>query len=91
MQFEWAPEKAASNLAKHNVSFEEASSVFGDRLATTIPDPDHSVEEERLLTTGLSNRQRVVVVWHSDRGEAIRIIGAREATPRERRTYESGE
>lgn len=91
VQFEWAPEKAASNLAKHDVSFEEASSVFGDHLATTTPDPDHSVDEERFLTAGLSNRQRVVIVWHFDRREAIRIIGAREATPRERRTYESGE
>ena len=91
MRFEWRPEKAAANLAKHGVSFEEASSVFGDPLATTVPDPDHSTSEERLLTTGMSNQQRVVIVWHTERDDTIRIIGAREATPRERRTYESGE
>ncbi len=87
MQFEWDAEKAASNIAKHGVSFEEASSVFGDPLATTIPDPDHSVDEERFLTTGMSNQQRVLVVWHTERGDVIRIIGTREATPRERRIY----
>ncbi len=84
--------KAAVNLAKHRVSFEEAGSVFGDPLATTVLDPNHSMGgEERFLTTGMSSRQRVVTVWHTNRGDAIRIIGAREATPRERRTYESGE
>ena len=91
MEVEWDPEKAASNLAKHGVTFDEASSVFGDPLATTVPDREHSAGGERLLTTGMSSRQRVVIVWHADRGAAVRIIGAREATPRERRTYESGE
>ena len=91
MRFEWHPEKAAANLAKHGVSFDEASSVFGDALATTVPDSEHSVTEERFLTTGISNRQRVVIVWHTEHDDAIRIIGAREATPHERRTYESGE
>lgn len=91
VQFEWDPEKAASNLDKHGVSFEEASSVFGDPLGTTIRDPEHSGNEERFLTTGLSNWRRVIIVWHRDRGDAIRIIGARQATPRERRTYESNE
>lgn len=91
MLFEWNPEKAASNLAKHDVSFEEAVSVLGDPFATTVSDLYHSVDEQRFLTTGLSNQRRVVIVWHTDHGEAIRIIGAREATPRERRTYESGE
>ena len=91
MQFEWNPEKAASNLAAHGVAFKEASSVFGDPLATTIIDPDHSVGERRFLTTGLSSQQRLLIVWHTDREEVIRIIGAREATPRERRIYESGE
>jgi uncharacterized DUF497 family protein len=89
--FGWDPEKAASNLAKHDVSFEEAVSVLGDPFATTVSDLYHSVDQQRFLTTGLSNQRRVVIVWHTDRGEAIRIIGAREATPRERRTYESGE
>lgn len=91
MQFEWDPEKAISNEAKHGVSFDEASSVFGDPLATTVPDPDHSKTEEWFLTTGLSTRQRVLIVWHTNRGETIRIIGAREATSHERRIYKSGE
>jgi uncharacterized DUF497 family protein len=91
MQFEWDPKKATSNLGKHGVSFAEANSVFGDPLATTIPDPDHSEEEARYLTTGTSNQQRVLIVWHTERDDAIRIIGAREATARERRIYESGE
>ncbi len=91
MRFEWNPEKAASNLARHDVSFEEASTVFGDPLATTVLDADHSLEEERWLTTGLSLRQRVVIVWHTDHGGVVRIIGARLATPNERRIYESGE
>jgi uncharacterized protein len=91
VRFEWHPEKAEANLAKHGVSFDEASSVFGDPLATTVLDPDHSAGEERLLTTGLSNQQRVVIVWHTEDDDAIRIVGAREAMPRERRTYESGE
>lgn len=91
MRFEWDAEKAASNFAKHEVSFEEASTVFGDRLATTVLDPDHSIGEDRWLTTGLSSQQRVVIVWHTNRGEAIRIVGARQPTARERRIYESGE
>jgi uncharacterized DUF497 family protein len=91
VRFEWDSEKAASNLAKHAVSFEEALSVFGDPLATTIADPDHSVGEQRCLTTGLSTQQRVLIVWHTDSEDVIRIIGARETTPRERRIYESGE
>lgn len=91
MQFEWDPEKAASNFAKHGVSFEEASTVFGDRLATTVLDPDHSVGEGRRLTTGLSSQQHLVIVWHTNREGAVRIIGARHATARERRIYESGE
>ena len=91
MQFEWSPEKAASNLAKHAVSFEEAVSVFGDPLATTVTDTMHAATEERCLTTGLSQELRLLVVWHTERDELIRIIGAREATPRERRMYESGE
>jgi uncharacterized DUF497 family protein len=91
VQLEWDPEKAASNETKHGVSFEEATTIFGDPLATTILDPDHSEHEERFLTTGLSDRQRVLIVWHTEGGDRIRIIGAREATPHERRTYESGE
>ena len=89
MRFEWAPEKAASNLAKHGVSFGEGSTVFGDVLATTVPDPDHSFDEEREITTGYSSQGRLVVVSHTNRGEVVRIFGARPATPSERRSYES--
>ena len=64
MKFDWEPAKAADNLANHAVSFEKASSVFGDPLATTVADPDHSVDEERFLTTGLSIQQRLIIVWH---------------------------
>jgi uncharacterized DUF497 family protein len=92
VRFEWDSEKAHANLAKHGVSFEDASTVFGDPLATTALDPDHSSgQEERWLTTGLSLGQRLVIVWHANRGDVVRIIGARQATPNERRTYESGE
>jgi hypothetical protein len=89
--FEWDDEKAISNFADHGVSFEEAVTVFGDPLATTVHDPDHSDEEERWLTTGVSSSQRTLIVWHTDRGESVRLIGARETTPHERRAYESGE
>ena len=91
MQFEWDPDKAAANETKHGVSFEEATTVFGDPLATTVLDPDHSVDEERFLTTGLSDRRKTLIVWHAERGEKIRIVGAREASTQERRTYESVE
>ena len=88
MQFEWDPEKDQQNQAKHGVSFDEASSVFGDPFALTIDDPDHSSEEKRFLTTGYSNRQRLIIVAHTDRDERVRLINAREVTAAERRTYE---
>jgi len=91
VQFEWDPEKAESNLSKHGVSFEEASSVFGDALATTVRDTLHSEHEERFLTTGLSGEKRVLIVWHTEGDNGIRIIGARDVTTQERRVYESGE
>jgi uncharacterized DUF497 family protein len=87
----WDPAKAAANFRKHGVLFDEASTVFLDPLATTILDPDHSSTEERWLTTGVSQQGRLLVVWHTNYGAAIRIIGARPATPSERRVYESGE
>jgi len=89
--FVWDPDKAIENLDKHRVSFDEAITVFGDPLATTVPDPDHSSDEERWWTIGLSLQQRLIVVWHTDHVESIRVIGARLATPSERRKYESGE
>ena len=65
--------------------------MFADPLATTVHDPDHSVEESRFLTTGVSIERRILIVWHTDRGDSVRIIGARQASPRERRVYETGE
>lgn len=92
MECAWDPGKAAANLAGHGVSFEEAATVFDDSLATTVHDPDHSDgEEDRWLTTGLSIAGRLVIVWHTDREVVVRIIGARLASPNERRIYESGE
>lgn len=92
MRFEWDPEKAALNLRQHGVSFEQGSTVFGDALEMTIHDPDHSEDEERWLTMGLSSDGQLLVVWHTHRGDDVyRIIGTRRATPKERRTYEFGE
>ena len=90
MHFEWHAAKAAKNLSKHGVSFEEASSVFYDPLAVTGRDPDHSEGEKRWITFGLSAAGRLLVVSHTERGEAIRIINARKATKPERRIYEEG-
>ena len=87
-RFEWDDEKAASNLRKHGVSFEEAASVFFDPLAYTFDDPDHSVGEHRLLTFGYSQAGRLLVVLHAERGRAIRIISARRAARNERGIYE---
>ena len=88
MQFEWNPDKDRENQAKHGVSFDEGSTVFGDPFAITIDDPDHSSDEHRLLTTGYSDRQRLIIMAHTDRDERIRIISAREVTAAERRDYE---
>jgi hypothetical protein len=88
MQFEWDPEKDRQNQADHGVSFDEASTVFGDPFAITIDDPDHSADERRMLTTGNSDRQRLIIVAHTDRDERIRIISARDLTAAERRAYE---
>jgi uncharacterized DUF497 family protein len=90
LKFEWDKEKSAFNLAKHGVSFEEAASVFGDPLAITFPDPDHSEGEKRMLTFGVSQEDRLLAVVHTERGRAIRIISARKTTRRERGIYEQG-
>jgi len=79
-----------ANFRKHGVSFEEASSVFYDPLAVTGADPDHSEDEERLVTFGMSSAGELLVVAHTERGDAIRIISARRATHHERRIYEEG-
>ncbi len=88
MEFEWDPKKAAKNLRKHGVSFNEAATVFGDSLGTTVPDPDHSVAEDRYITVGMSNRRRLVMVAHTEREERSRIISARELTRAEKEAYE---
>jgi len=90
MHFEWNPTKARKNLQKHGVSFDEASSVFYDPLAVTGADSDHSEEEERNVTFGMSSLGRLLVVAHAERNDAIRIISARVATQHERRIYEEG-
>lgn len=88
MTFEWDSRKDAQNRRKHGVSFHEAATVFGDPLALTFLDPDHSVAEKRFVTVGKSTAHRLLIVAHTDRGESIRIISARETTLRERIQYE---
>jgi hypothetical protein len=90
MEFEWDPDKAASNLAKHGVSFQEAATVLGDPLSITFYDPDHSIDEDRYITIGTAADGRLIIVSHTDRNDRIRIISARKATRRERKIYEKG-
>ncbi len=82
------PRKAASNVRKHSVDFHEAGTVLDDPLSTTFPDPEHSVDECRHLTLGVSLSGRILIVAHADRQGAVRLISARRATPRERKFYE---
>lgn len=91
LKFEWDPQKANSNINKHGVSFEEASTTFRDILSFTIDDPLHSKEEERLVLIGMSSKNRLLVVVHTEREEDVRIISARKATMKERNNYESNE
>ena len=90
MKYEWHAAKAAENLAKHGVSFEEAATVFRDTLSVTGSDPDHSLDEERFVIFGASTSGRLLVVAHTERGERIRIISARTAESSERKLYEEG-
>ncbi len=90
MNFYWDPAKAASNLIKHRVSFEEASTVFLDILSATGADPEHSQSEERWLTFGVSSHGNFLVVSHTDEEDNIRIISARQGTKHERKLYEKG-
>ena len=90
MKFQWDPRKATKNVARHGISFREASTVFGDPLASTIPDPDHSIDEARLLTIGRSTAGRLIVVPHTDREDEVRIISARPGTQGEKKRYEQG-
>jgi len=88
VNFEWDTEKATQNRRKHGVSFQEAATAFGDPLALTYQDPDHSDQEQRFITVGMSNVGRLLIVAHAERSDRIRIICARETTPAERRQYE---
>ena len=88
MRFEWDAAKAATNVLKHRVDFDEASTVFADDLSATGRDPDHSISEARFLTFGLSSKGRVLAVSHTDRGGVVRIVSARPATRKEKQIYE---
>jgi uncharacterized DUF497 family protein len=88
MKFDWDPKKAATNLRKHKVFFHEAATIFRDVLSVTMPDPDHSHDEERSITIELSNQRRLLIVAHTERGDRIRIISARELTRSEREANE---
>ena len=90
MEFEWDSRKSDVNLKKHGISFHEASTVFGDPLALTFNDPDHSIGEHRFLTFGYTGSKQLLVVAHTERRGKTRIICARRATRRERKIYEGG-
>lgn len=88
--FEWDEAKARANLAKHRISFENASTVFADPSSITIMDEVHSEIEVRYVTIGMTSLGPILVVSHTDRGRRIRIISARKATSKERKQYEEG-
>ena len=90
MLFDWDPEKAAANLKRQDVSFDEASTVWNDYFNIELFDHDHSVEENRFLMIGESAEQRLLIISFTERGNRVRIISARELTPKERREYEHG-
>jgi len=90
MEFEWDPKKAAANIRKHNVTFQEAATIFGDPLAITFEDPDNSTNENRWITFGLSIQKRLLVVSHTERTDRTRIISARLMDRKERNIYEEG-
>ena len=87
LNFEWDEEKARANLQKHKVSFDEATTVFSDPFSITIPDLDHSMDEQRYIDIGSSDKGRTLVVVYTERGANIRIISCRKATRTERRLY----
>ena len=89
MKFEWDRNKEKLNIKKHTISFDEAVTVFYDPLSATFADPDHSIEEVRLIPVGYSSQGRLFVVSHTERGDAIRIISARPATVSERKRHEN--
>jgi uncharacterized DUF497 family protein len=91
LTFEWDAKKARLNLAKHGVSFEEAATAFGDDRSVTIPDPLHSLTEERFVTIGASDKGKILVVVATERGDILRLISARPAGRRERKQYEEAD
>ena len=91
LSFSWDLRKASGNERKHGVSFEKAVTAFGDLLSVTVPDPDHSDEENRFVLIGRSEQDRLLVVAHAERGGDVRIINVRLATRRERIKYEEGD
>ena len=88
MKFEWDEDKDTANQDKHQVTFEEAKTVFNDPFSITISDPDHSVDEHRFIDIGFSVKRRVLVVVYTERNAKIRIISARIASKAERKNYE---
>ena len=88
MEFQWDPDKALENDRKHEVTFLEAIGVFNDDLSSSVPDPDHSEGEHRYLIFGQSASGRHLVVSYTERDDGIRLISARDMTPRERKAYE---
>ncbi len=90
MKCEWDPAKAATNLRKHKISFEEAAMALADDLSLTGSDPDHSTVERRFVTFGMSAEGQLLAVSHTERGDVLRIISARRATRHERKVYEEG-
>jgi uncharacterized DUF497 family protein len=88
LQFEWDDNKAIMNKHKHGITFEEATTAFGDGLSITISDPLYSESEERFILIGLSKKHSILVVVHIERKETIRIISARKATKKEQKFYE---
>jgi uncharacterized DUF497 family protein len=91
VEFEWDDDKAAVNLADHQVSFEEAKTVFNDPLYVDFYDPDHSYDEQRYLIVGESRQGRLLIVSYTERGDSVRLISAREVTASESKAYEEGQ
>lgn len=89
MRFSWDPKKERRNRSAHGVGFQEATTVFGDALAVSVADPDHSLGEERFITVGQSSSGQLLVVCHTEQGDTIRIISARRASTHERKDYET--
>lgn len=89
--FEWDEKKAKENIRNHKISFEEAATIFEDPFSITIPNPDHSIGEDRYIDVGCSSQGRLLIVVYTERGPNIRIISGRKAEPNERRKYEEGD